>query len=312
VDPLATVASSAADLARRVAAGAAPSDWTPAEAVLAMMILVYGDPSRLGGTKVDAAGARRQHPAVVAAARATGRTDGAVVYKVMNLRSIQTDGSRGFAHGAAVDRWVVSAFGSDLDGLLTAAVLVARAVPGAADVIRGLDSPPALASLTGDHLHWVVDPSATERDAVVTARRGQGMFRARVMANYLHSCAFCGLRSRLPAQNSYLLVASHILPWAEATSHDRLDPTNGLALCAIHDRAFEWGFLSLDEDLRVVVSAGAREHYEPEERVRAEIVDLGGRAIVTTSKHFARPGGRYLEHHRQNIFDRRFRAAYRV
>ncbi len=136
------------------------------------------------------------------------------------------------------------------------------------------------------------------------------MLRARVMANYLYSCAFCGLRSRLPAQNSYLLVASHILPWAEATSHARLEPTNGLALCAIHDRAFEWGFLSVDEDLRVVVSDGAREHYAPEERVRAEIVDIAGRAIVPSGRHFARAGGRYLEHHRQAVFDRRFRVAH--
>ncbi len=275
-----------------------------------MMILVYGDPSRLGGTRVDAEGKRRQHPAVVAAAAAVGRTEDAVVIKVMNLRSVLTGGERGMGHGSAVDRWVVNAFAGHFDDLLAAAALVVQAAPRAADVLRSLNSPPALASLTGDRLHWIDDPAMTERDAVVTARRGQGMFRARVMANYLHSCAFCGLRSRLPAQNSYLLVASHILPWSEATSHDRLDPTNGLALCAIHDRAFEWGFLTVDEDLRVIVSAGAREHYEPEERVRAEIVDLGGRAIMTNSRHFARPGGRYLEHHRQKVFDRRFRAAH--
>jgi len=281
--------SAARAIAHRRATGSKIGNWNEAETIVAVAILIYADPSRLGGTKKLADGTSSQHPAVVAAAR--------------------TEGGRGFSRGSRLDVWAVETFAGHLNNLLACLFLVADIVPGVMEVYRLLCGPGIdVNDLLAEDLPQG-DERSTERTAEVVLRRGQGVFRGRVLANYAHGCAFCGLRSRHPDRNTYLLVASHILPWRDADDHQRLDPRNGFSLCATHDRAFEWGFLGVDQDLRVMVSPGASEHYEPFERVRAEIVDLRGRELERAPKGFMPPGTSYLEHHREVVFDKRFRAA---
>ena len=55
-------------------------------------------------------------------------------------------------------------------------------------------------------------------------------------------------------EESRLLVASHIVPWSK-DKKNRLNPSNGLCLSAIHDRAFDKGMITVSEDFRVVVSS---------------------------------------------------------
>ena len=51
-----------------------------------------------------------------------------------------------------------------------------------------------------------------------------------------------------------LLIASHIVPWSKDKAN-RLNPSNGLCLSAIHDRAFDKGFITLDDNFQVLVSS---------------------------------------------------------
>src|SRR3954463_16151731 len=102
IDPIQT---SAVEVAQRVAANRPPGNWREAEVVIAMLILVYADPGRLGGGRRSASGESLQHPAVRAAAAALGRSEDAVVLKVMNLRARLTAGHRGMAHGGRLDAW---------------------------------------------------------------------------------------------------------------------------------------------------------------------------------------------------------------
>jgi predicted restriction endonuclease len=55
-----------------------------------------------------------------------------------------------------------------------------------------------------------------------------------------------------------LLVASHIVPWAEDESN-RLNPKNGLCLNALHDRAFDRHLMWVDGDLSIHFSPRLRE-----------------------------------------------------
>ena len=50
-----------------------------------------------------------------------------------------------------------------------------------------------------------------------------------------------------------LLLASHIVPWA-SDAGNRLNPSNGLCLSALHDRAFDNGLITVDTGYRVRVS----------------------------------------------------------
>jgi putative restriction endonuclease len=73
-------------------------------------------------------------------------------------------------------------------------------------------------------------------------------FRRRVLSAYGSACAFCGLQLKL-------VEAAHILPVAALSSTD--ETINGVALCALHHRAFDQNLLSFDESYRIEISAEA-------------------------------------------------------
>lgn len=83
----------------------------------------------------------------------------------------------------------------------------------------------------------------TERLLLAAARVGQHRFASGVLANFAHSCGFCGLRPGPALERCGLLVASHIKPWRVSTDQERLDVTNGIAACPTHDKAFDSGLL---------------------------------------------------------------------
>jgi hypothetical protein len=82
-------------------------------------------------------------------------------------------------------------------------------------------------------------PDAT---ATVKARgNAQRAFAEVVKADYEHRCAITGMRTR------DFLVAAHIVPWSKDQSI-RLDPANGICLSLFVDRAFEKGYLTIEDD----------------------------------------------------------------
>lgn len=89
--------------------------------------------------------------------------------------------------------------------------------------------------------------SQTERLALVSARRGQGLFKQRVMA--LES------RCRITkVDNPIHLIASHCKPWRDSTNYERLDGENGLLLTPSIDHLFDRGFISFDSDGTLIIS----------------------------------------------------------
>lgn len=72
----------------------------------------------------------------------------------------------------------------------------------------------------------------------IKARRVQTFFRRTVLQNYNNRCAISGLA--IPQ----LLVASHIIPWAEDVSR-RAYPTNRIALNALYDTTCDRHLINL-------------------------------------------------------------------
>ena len=79
------------------------------------------------------------------------------------------------------------------------------------------------------------------------ARRGQALFRDRVLAPYKSRCALTGTK------DPRVLNASHILSWSDHPDH-RMWPTNGICLNALHDRAFDRHLISFDESWRMLIA----------------------------------------------------------
>lgn len=132
--------------------------------------------------------------------------------------------------------------------------------------IHGLASSPRdLAALT----QIVADPAAPEAAVaaaseprrVVLAQVARKLrddgFSKRVLRAYANACGMCGVQLRL-------IDAAHIVPVASANN----DATNnGVALCALHHRAFDRALVSMDEKYRIVLNPDRLEALSAEHRI---------------------------------------------
>lgn len=121
----------------------------------------------------------------------------------------------------------------------------------------------------------------------VKVRSRQKAFADKVKVNYKFACCVCGLGNR------DFLVGAHIVPWAKRKDI-RLDPRNGLCLCAFHDRAFEHGYISLTDDYRLLV----REEVSKDNVLEQLLSPLRGRKIRLPT--VGKPCLEYLKWHRKN------------
>ena len=80
-----------------------------------------------------------------------------------------------------------------------------------------------------------------------TRGSAQRAFAERVKKNYKWECAVTGISTRA------FLVAAHIVPWSQ-DKNIRLDPSNGICLSLLIDRAFEEGHIFITDDFRIVVN----------------------------------------------------------
>lgn len=140
--------------------------------------------------------------------------------------------------------------------------------------------------------HLDVDPIAVDRfrdqikrgsyavaDTVTMAKtRGsaQKAFADVVKANYGYCCAISGMATR------DFLVASHIVPWSEDESI-RLDPANGICLSLLMDRAFEKGYLTIDDGCVVHVDGG---RVGADDELRSQLQRFNGKVLSMPKADF--------------------------
>lgn len=94
-----------------------------------------------------------------------------------------------------------------------------------------------------------------------------------------------------------LLIASHIVPWSKDKAN-RLNPSNGLCLSALHDKAFDKGMLTLDDDFRVVLAPRIARSDEP--FIRDVFQPLAGKQIALPERFV--PDRSFLATHRELVF----------
>ena len=124
----------------------------------------------------------------------------------------------------------------------------------------------------------------TEVITEVKARRGHIEFKKNLLA-IDNKCKICGL------SNVNLLVASHIKPWSVANSGERVDYNNGFLFCPNHDSLFDKGFISFDNEGKILIS-----NYLKKEDI--EILNLNENIKIKLSEG----NKKYLEYHRKFIF----------
>ena len=127
----------------------------------------------------------------------------------------------------------------------------------------------------------------TQVTVLTSIRRGQQRFRAQLLQTLPVLCPLTSLAE------PELLMASHIKPWAVANDRERLDTRNGFLFSPTIDKLFDKGFISFQDDKRLLVSprlsASARQIIALEGGAEISRLPIDGREL-------------YLHYHRKNIF----------
>ncbi|WP_343226771.1 HNH endonuclease [Rhizobium rosettiformans] len=184
------------------------------------------------------------------------------------------------AYLAEVDRQVVDLILAAAS--LPAVDLLATTTNTAADFAMTLDD------VVERNIQRDMSLDETVREQLVRARRGQGLFRKRVL-DFEPVCRITGLAT------PNLLIASHIKPWrACGTAAERLDGANGLMLAPHADFLFDRGLLGFESDGKPIFSS----------QLTDTDADKLGMHVVQRPplRPLHNDSQSYLIHHRMNVF----------
>lgn len=91
------------------------------------------------------------------------------------------------------------------------------------------------------------DFSADNIQSLGKRRVGQNKFSKDIKKAYNYKCSICGI------SEPEFLVAGHISTWSE-DKENRLNPQNGICLCSLHDKAFEHGYIGLNDTFELIIN----------------------------------------------------------
>lgn len=203
--------------------------WTREELILAVNLYCKLPFGRL----------HRLNPEVIHLANLIGRTPSSVAYKLVNFASLDPSlkarGIKGASNASKLDKEIWNEFFNNWD-------------------ILPFESEKMLASFentTIERLNHIPENELPKegkmREQVVKVRVNQSFFRSSILASYNNTCCITGI------QHPEFLIAGHIKPWS-IDEKNRLNPQNGIAINALHDKAFENGYITITTDYKIKIS----------------------------------------------------------
>lgn len=222
-----------------------------------------------------------RNPIIMEVAKQLNRTPSSLAMKMLNFASLDpmiiNSGRHGLGNASNADRVVWQEFHQDWERLALESQLFLKT----AKII----TPKELQKIEP------ADFSGGTKESVVQVRLKQSFFRQTILSSYQGRCCMTGLADQR------LLVPSHIVPWSKDKAN-RLNPSNGLCLSALHDKAFDQGLITVLPDWKIKVS---KYLYETKnEFCRMALVSLGGKRIELPEKFL--PTEEFLAYHNKNIF----------
>jgi predicted restriction endonuclease len=226
-----------------------------------------------------------RNPEIIKFATVIGRTPSALAMKLSNIASldpaITSSGRTGLPGASAADKEMWEEAQQDWESFaLISDAIISTLIPDDPDVEEAIDVEQE-------------DYSSVDKAALRKIRVGQRFFRKTVLSAYDNKCCITGLS--IPG----LLVASHIVPWQHDISN-RLNPMNGLALSVLHDKAFDIGVITINEDMTVRVSneiSGISEEF-----CQSSLKFYDGKPVVKPEKFS--PNAGFLQYHREKVFEK--------
>ncbi|ALI98947.1 HNH endonuclease [Rufibacter tibetensis] len=208
--------------------------WTREELILAINLYC----------KLPFGKLHRNNPEVIQLAHLIRRTSNSVAFKLVNFASLdpslQERGIKGAQNTSKLDKEVWDQFNQNWDDLpYESEKIKAKYDHSTVEKINQIDESE-------------LPKEGKVREQIVKVRVNQAFFRRTVLAAYNSTCCITGIQ--IPA----LLIAGHIRPWG-IDENNRLNPRNGLAINALHDKAFEAGLLTVTPDYIVKISSSLKE-----------------------------------------------------
>jgi len=220
-----------------------------------------------------------RNPDIITLAKALGRTPSALSWKLANFArfdpALKKRDIAGAAHGGKLEGEIWKEFSENWESL-------------------SFESEKLRLEMSGSNLNCELlesFPTGKTRNALTRVRVNQGFFRSAVLAAYDSKCCITGLAV------ADLLCASHIVPWSVDVKN-RTNPRNGLCLNAIHDRAFDRGFITVTTAYKVQLSPSI-----------SKVKDAGIEALLSPYEgakinlpiHF-QPDVAFLNYHNQYVY----------
>lgn len=104
----------------------------------------------------------------------------------------------------------------------------------------------------------IVSVETSSQISIVRSRLGQARFSSEIKKLYGNQCCFpeCSI------VDNRFLVAAHIARWSD-NEELRGNLGNGLCFCLMHDRAFELGLFTLDEEFQIFINPREQHSLSP-------------------------------------------------
>lgn len=225
------------------------------------------------------------NPEIIRLAQLLGRTPSSISYKLVNFASLdpslQERGIKGAKNVSKLDREIWNEFYHNWSSM-----------PFESEKLRA-SLEHSTVEATNNIEEENLPKEGKERERIVKVRVNQNFFRRTILAAYNSTCCITGL------QNSSLLIAGHIIPWGvDETS--RLNPRNGIAINALHDKAFEAGLLTITPDYIIKISTSLIEQEKDKEAAQEYFLKFDNKKIILPSKFL--PAREFLEYHNSERF----------
>jgi putative restriction endonuclease len=222
------------------------------------------------------------NPQVKALANLIDRKPGAVALKLVNFASLdpvlQQRGIKGMGNASKLDKEVWSEYMHNWD---------AKYMEG--EILLAQKKQITVEKLYNVNLDNYEEAEGREATRTVKVRLNQSIFRDVVLSNYNNQCCITGIG--MPG----LLVASHIAPWSK-DENNRLNPQNGFALNALHDRAFDKHMITVTEDFKIKISP---QFYTCKDvpSIKQNFIDYDGKPLIEPRKFY--PKAEFLQMHNE-------------
>jgi len=226
----------------------------------------------------------KSNPDIVCIAEMLSRSPSSVSMKMCNFARFDTQlqkrNIKGLSHGSKEDKLIWDEFNNDWEALAYESQKILYQMGHAVGDYKEIQA------------DFYEEVQKTELRRNVKVRLVQHFFRETVLASYDFACAVCQLS--IPE----MLNASHIIPWAKNKLR-RVDPRNGLSLCALHDRAFDRGLISIDTNYCVIISKTIKPRRKSQ-MYQVAFTELNGGKIKMPDRFL--PDQNALDYHRNKIF----------